>query len=83
MSHNDGTSYSYTLPKKDLKYIYNHMMHPMISADITIFSHEVSNFCCMWGYRKEINFETIFLILLTFILKIVLINTNALLIVST
>ena len=38
---------SYTLPKKDQKKYMNHVMHYLSSADISIFSPEISNFCCI------------------------------------
>ena len=54
----------------------NHMPHTMRSADISIFSLEISKFCYIKKYRYRLHFDTKFLILLTFFesLKIVLIN---------
>ena len=49
----DETWHSYTLRKEDLKNIYH-----LISADINIFSHEISNFCCMRKYRLKMHFDT-------------------------
>ena len=44
-SYNDETwNSSYTLPREDSKYM-NHVTHPLSSADISIFSLEISKFC--------------------------------------
>ena len=43
-SYNDETWHTYNLPKKPKKYM-NHVTHPMSSADINIFSAEISKFC--------------------------------------
>ena len=66
----DETWHSYTLRKEDLKNIY-----PLLSADINILSHEISNFCCMGKCRLKMYFDTFFVILLIFFetLKIILI----------
>ena len=52
------------------------MTHPLSSADISIFSPEISKFCYIKKYRYRLHFGTLFLILLTFFdsLKILLIN---------
>ena len=52
------------------------MTHPLSSAGISIFSTEISKFCCIKKYRCRLHFDTYFLILLTFLepLKIVFIN---------
>ena len=54
----------------------NHVTHPLSSADISIVSPEISKFCYIKKYRYRLQFDTWFLILLTFLefLKIVLIN---------
>ena len=54
----------------------NHVTHPLKSADISIFSLEISKFCSVKKYRYRLHFDTLFLILLTFLesLKIDLIN---------
>ena len=52
------------------------MTHPLSSAESSIFSMEISEFCCIKKYRCRLHFDTYFLILLTFLepLKIVFIN---------
>ena len=62
----------------------NHVTHPVISADISIFSREISKFCYIKKYRYRLHFDSQFLILLTFIefLKIVLINIFTILMMS-
>ena len=52
------------------------MRHPLSSADMIIFSPEIDKFCYVKKYRYRSNFDTQFLILLTFVvfLKIFLIN---------
>ena len=54
----------------------NQVTHPLASADISIFSPEISKFCYIKKYRYRLHFHLQFLILLSFIesLKIVLIN---------
>ena len=54
----------------------NHVTHPFASADISIFSPEISKFCYIKKYRYRLHFDTQFLVLLSFLesLKIVLIN---------
>ena len=65
------------------KYL-NHVTHSMSSADISIFSPEISKFCYIKKYRYRLHFYTKFLILLTFIesLKIILINMVEILMMS-
>ena len=62
----------------------NHMMLPLNSAHISIFSPEISKFCYIKKYRYRLHFDTQFLNLLTFLesLKIVLINMVATLMIS-
>ena len=57
---NDETWHSYTLPKKeDPKNIpMNYLTHPLSSADITIFSPEISKFCYIKKYRYRLYFDT-------------------------
>ena len=43
ISHIDETWFSYPFPEEDAKNI-NHKTHPMSSADINIFSLEISNY---------------------------------------
>ena len=61
--------------QKIYKYI-NHVTHPLSSADISIFSQEISKFCYIKKYRYRLYFDTLLLILLTFLkfLKIFVIN---------
>ena len=58
------------------------MTHPLSSANISIFSMEISKFCYIEKYRCRLHFDTYFLILLTFLepLKIVFINMVTILI---
>ena len=53
-----------------------HVTHPLASADISIFSPEISKFCYIKKYRYRLHFDTQFRVLLSFLesLKIVLIN---------
>ena len=61
--------------KKIQKYT-NHVTHPLSSADISIFSAEISKFCYIKKCRYALRFGTYFLILMTFFesSKIVLIK---------
>ena len=54
----------------------NHVTHPLKSADISIFSLEISKFCSVKKYRYRLHFDTLFLILLTLLesLNMFLIN---------
>ena len=62
----------------------NHVTHPLTSADISIFSQEISKFCYIKKYRYRLHFDAQFLTLLTFLepLKIVLINMVRILMMS-
>ena len=62
----------------------NHVTHLLTSADISIFSSEISKFCCIKKYRYRLHFDTQFLTLLTSLesLKIVLINMVTILMMS-
>ena len=62
----------------------NHVIHPLSSADISVFSSEISKFCYIKKYRYRLHFGTWFLILLTFFefLKIVLIKMAVILMMS-
>ena len=57
MSYNDETWHTYTISKEDPKYI-NHVTHPLISADISIFSPEISNFCYTKKEKYIFHFNT-------------------------
>ena len=63
----------------------NHVTHPMIPADISNFSPDISKFCYINKYMYRIHFDTKFLILLSFLesLKIVLIKKVTILMMST
>ena len=63
------------MSKKVKKYV-NHVIRSLSSADISIFSLEMSNFCYIKKYRYRLYFYTLFLVLLTFFefLKVVLIK---------
>ena len=62
----------------------NHVTHPSSSADISIFSPEMSNFFYIKKHRYKLHFSTWFLILLAFLesLKICLINLFIILMMS-
>ena len=63
----------------------SHVTHSLSSAEISIFSTEISKFCYIKKYSYRLQFDTYFLILLTFleILKIVFINMVTILMMST
>ena len=60
------------------------MTHTLSSADISILSPGISNFCYINKYRYRLHFNTYFLILLTLFdsLKVVLINVDSILMTS-
>ena len=72
-----------TYLRKIQKYI-NHVSHPLISADISIFSLEMSTFCYIKKYRYRLYFGTQLLFLLKFCksLRIGLINIVTILMMS-
>ena len=84
ISHNDETWRSYTLPKRFKKYV-NHVTCTLNSAEISIFSPEISNFFYIKKYRYRLHFNTEFLILLTVFesLTVVLIKVVAILMIAT
>ena len=51
---------------KKMQKCMNHVIHPLISADIRIFLPEISKFCYIKKYRYRLYVDTVFLILLTF-----------------
>ena len=55
------------------------MTHPLSSADISIYSLEISNFCYIKKYRYKLHFNTQLLIILTFLepLRVDIINMVA------
>ena len=73
----------YLTQKRSKKYI-NYVTHPLISADISNFSPQISKFCYIKKYIYRLHFDTKFLILLTFLeyLKIVLIQNVIILMMS-
>ena len=75
---------SYTLSKGRSKKFINRVTHPLSSADIRIFSPEISKFCYIKKYSYRLEFDRWFLILLTFLesLVIVLINMVTILMMS-
>ena len=85
ISYNHENWHNYTLPcvKKIKKYI-NHLTHPLVSADMGIFSAEIGNFCYIKKYRYRLHFNTQFLILLTCFesVKFVMINMAPILMMS-
>ena len=62
----------------------NHVTHPLNSADISIFSPDISKFCYIKKYRYRLHFDTYFLIILTLLesLNIFLINMLIILMMS-
>ena len=56
VTYNDETWHSYTLPKKIQNYI-NHLTYTFGSADISIFSPEISNFRYIKKYRYRLHFN--------------------------
>ena len=82
ISYNDETWHSYILPKEDPK-IYQ-SRNTLSSADISIFSSEISKFCYIKKYRYRLHFDTEFQIGSTFLesLKILLINLVIILMMS-
>ena len=71
--------------KRSKKYIYiNHVTFPLSSADSSIFSSEIRNLCCIKKCRYRLNFNISFLIILPLlrVLRVVLINRVAILIMS-
>ena len=47
----------YLTQRRSKKYI-NHVTHPLISPDISIFSPEISKFCYIKKYRYRLYFDT-------------------------
>ena len=62
----------------------NHVTHPMIPADISNFSPEISKFVYTKKYMYRLHLDTKFLILLTFLvsLRIILIKKVIILMMS-
>ena len=58
------------------------MTRLLILADIIIFSPKNNNFCYVRKYRQKLHVDTFFLILLTFITLVVLIDVIAIWIMS-
>ena len=65
---------------KNMKKVSKSCDTPLSSADMSIFSTEISNFCYIWKYRRKL----FFLIDLTCIksLKVILINLIVILMMS-
>ena len=55
------------LTQRRFKKYMNHATHPLSSADIHIFSPEISKFCCIKKYGYRLHFDTQFLSILTFL----------------
>ena len=73
----------YLTQRRSKKYM-NQVTHPLNSADISIFSLEISKFCHIKKYRYRLHFDISFLILVTFFesLKVVLIKMITILMMS-
>ena len=83
ISYKDETWDSYTLPKEDRKKVLNHVTYPLSSADISIFSLEISKICYIRKYKCRLHFGNFLIILIFFdSLKTFLINMVAILMVS-
>ena len=65
-----------TLPKQDQKKYTDHVKHTLIYADISIFSLEINNFCCIRIYRQKLRFNTFFLIIFTVLESLKFISIN-------
>ena len=74
----------YLTQRRSKSYI-NHITHLLISADISIFSPEISKFGYVKKYRYRLGFVPLFLILLTFLESLIigLINMVTTLMMST
>ena len=74
----------YLTQRRSKSYI-NHITHLLISADISIFSPEISKFGYVKKYRYRLGFVPLFLILLTFLESLIigLINMVTNLMMST
>ena len=70
--------------KEDHPKNINHITLPLSSADISVFSPEINNFCYVKKCRYRLHFDRSFLIRLTFSesLKVVLISMVATLMVT-
>ena len=55
--YNDETWQLYLTQRRSKKYM-NHVTHPLSSADISIFSSEISKFCYIMKYRYRLYFDT-------------------------
>ena len=73
----------YLTQRRSKKYM-NHVTHPFSSADISIFSPEISKICYIKKYRYRLYFDTWFLSILTFLesLYIVIVNMVKILMMS-
>ena len=69
---------------KKIQKCINHVTHPFSSADISIFSLNISKFCYIKNYRYKLHFNAYFVIALVFFesLKVFLINMVAVLMMS-
>ena len=76
-----GTEIPYL--QKIQKYM-NHLTHPLRSAEMSNFSPEISEFCYIKKYMYRLQFDTKFLIILTFLqlIKMVLIKRVTILTIS-
>ena len=66
ISYSDETWQLYLTQRRSKKYA-SHLTHPSSSADISIFSPEISKFCYIKKYRYRLGFDTSFLYILTFL----------------
>ena len=69
---------------KKIQKCINHVTYPLSSADISIFSLNISKFCYIKNYRYKLHFNAYFVIALVFFesLKVFLINMVAVLMMS-
>ena len=52
------------------------MTHPLSSADIRIFSPEISKFCYIKKYRYRLYFDALFVFVLTFLESLLIVTIN-------
>ena len=74
-------SYLKKISKKNIYIYIYHVTHHFSSADLSIFSQEISNFCYIKKRWRRFRFNSKFLILLTLV-KVFLINMFAILMMS-
>ena len=64
------------LTKRRSKKLYDHVTHPLSSADKNIFSPQISKFCYIKKYRYRLHFDTQFIFILSFLEYLKFVITN-------